>query len=96
MIRLTNKRIIDELLPRLEHRFHIWKQSGMDRDALTYNKFLSVTKYMEGKYDHADLSATIENGQIIAIHYAKEYTGCGNGYYAKVDNAGNIIAGEWD
>ncbi len=96
MNRLTNKRIIDELLPQLRRHFQLWGEAGMQTDGLTYGKFLSVTKYLEGKYDHADLSAKIEDGKIVGIFYSKEYTGCGNGYYAKVDDNGNIIAGEWD
>ena len=96
MKRLTNKLIIKELLPQLNKGFQDWKEGGMNTEDLEYSRFLAVTKLLQGRYDNATLSATIVDGKIISISYSKEYTGMGNGYYASVDNNGNIIKGEWD
>jgi len=54
---------------------------------------ISVTKYLQGKYDHATLNYKIGND---GYGYEKEYTGMGNGFYADVDFSGKIIRSEWD
>ena len=56
---------------------------------------VSVTKHLMGRYDHATVSAIITNGKIY-YGYSKEYRGLGNGFYADLDENGNIIRSEWD
>ena len=57
---------------------------------------VSVTKHLAGKYDHATVSAIIKNGKVVGYGYSKEYRGLGNGFYADLDENGNIIRSEWD
>jgi len=59
---------------------------------------VSVVKSLHGKYDCAMLSAVLD-GNTLAVkqyEYSKEYSGMGNGYYAIVDENGEIIRDEWD
>jgi len=60
---------------------------------------VSVTMRLEGKFDHATVTALIHyfnGGKLTAYSYEKEFRGLGNGFYARLDAQGNIIKSEWD
>ena len=115
--RLTNKRIIAELMPILLKRAiakrqnvtldekdfynrpcHIEYEHGIK---IKWSKFahgaeiISVTKPLTGKFDHATISATFQEG-VVSFHCEKEFTGMGNGYYAELDANGKNIRVELD
>ncbi|MHA1832369.1 MAG: hypothetical protein ACTSV7_00120 [Candidatus Baldrarchaeia archaeon] len=58
---------------------------------------VSVSMPLEGTYDHATVSAIIDKDKGKVYYcYSKEYRGLGNGFYADLDENGNIIKSEWD
>jgi len=57
---------------------------------------ISAARELEqGKYDFATVTARLNNGQV-SFGYAKEFRGKGNGFYADLDNTGQIKKSEWD
>ena len=56
---------------------------------------VSVSMPLKGRYDHATVSAIIKDGKVY-YGYSKEFTGLGNGFYADLDENGNIVKLEWD
>lgn len=118
-MRLTNKRIIAELMPIVKSELNkdYFNFTFDKRDY--YNRpikakyigeypvrwidlgdylILEVTKPLKGKYDHATISVAIptSSNKKPFFSYRKEYTGMGNGFYADLDENGNIIKSEWD
>lgn len=81
---------------------HPSKRMTIDGFSVIYTKYedryvtVSVSMPLKGKYDHATVSATIRNGKLSGFGYSKEYRGLGNGFYAELDENGNIIKSEWD
>jgi hypothetical protein len=70
-----------------------WDRFETSRDVT----ILTVIMRLNGKFDEAKLSAIKQNGKWgDTFHYAKEWRGLGNGFYAEVDANGHIIKGEWD
>jgi len=80
---------------------HPSKQMVIDGFKVFYTEYeknyvtVAVTMPLRGRYDHATVSATINNG-VVSYGYSKEFTGLGNGFYADLDENGNIIRSEWD
>jgi len=56
---------------------------------------VEVIMSLEGRYDHATVSAIIQNGKV-SYGYSKEFRGLGNGFYAELDENGKIVKSEWD
>ena len=88
-------------LDERDHYGHPAKWTAIDGFQVVYIQredilTVSVTKHLAGKYDHATVSAIIKNGKVVGYGYSKEYRGLGNGFYAELDENGNIIRSEWD
>jgi len=81
---------------------HLYDKKVINNHTVCYTKWddsyitVEVVMPLEGRYDHATVSAIIQNGKVTAYGYAKEFAGLGNGFYADLDENGNIIKSEWD
>jgi len=90
-------------IPELDERDfygHPSKRRTVDGFNVVYTEYgkeiiVSVSMSLKGRFDHATVSATINNGKVF-YGYAKEFRGLGNGFYADLDEDGNIVRSEWD
>ena len=97
-MRQTNNNIIAELLPQLKKKVKQYNTGDKTVARLVGNRYcISVCKSLHrGRYDRAELQTWGDRAMEEGGFYSKEYTGCGNGFYALVSWDGKIIHSEWD
>jgi len=118
--KLTNKKLIAEILPVVKEAISRWQKGAIRLDGEDYygrkqhlewvgdfirlvwaehkgsEIIISAARELEqGRYDYATVTARLNDGQV-SFSYQKEFRGMGNGFYADINNTGQIKKSEWD